>query len=481
MGSVERARVLRALRANGRHATSFQLLEPGFSYWFDPEVADSVVGYVRYGRYRVVGGVPVVPDAALPASTRRFLADTAAAGHRAIFFSADQAFIEAMGPGTDSLLIGQQPEWEPGRYHTVGRDRRTVRAQVARAANKGVRVRILRGQVPDEQRVRALVSRWLTTRRMSAMRFMVDLHLFLAPEERRYYLAERHGRLVGLLVAIPVLARDGWFFEDLVRDPDAPNGTMELLVDAALRDVADASYATLGLAPLAGVSSEPGPHRLLRRILTGSYHRLGALYGFPGLRAFKDRFRPDRWAPQYLVSVDGRVGPGALVAVLRAFAGGGLLAFGWHTAGRLAARISLRAWAVALAAIAALLLPWTAVLAQADGRRWFGDPSVQWAWVAFDLAMAAGLGALAGLVARRHPLAPQLARFLGGAAGTDAVLTAVQVIHLHQAVTGWAAVFVAAGAAGPLLAALLLLTMATVAPIPPRGPPDPALSVADDA
>ena len=42
--------------------------------------------------------------------------------------------------------------------------------------------------------------------------------------------------------------------EDVLRSPEAPNGTVELLIDAAMRALHEAGsrFVTLGLAPLAG-------------------------------------------------------------------------------------------------------------------------------------------------------------------------------------------------------------------------------------
>ena len=59
---------------------------------------------------------------------------------------------------------------------------------------------------------------------------------------------------MGFAGVVPVYARRGRFIEDLLRAPEAPNGTSELLVDAAMREAASdgVRYVTLGLAPLAG-------------------------------------------------------------------------------------------------------------------------------------------------------------------------------------------------------------------------------------
>ena len=83
----------------------------------------------------------------------------------------------------------------------------------------------------------------------------------------------------------PVFARQGWLLQHIIRDPRAPNGSTELLVDAAMRAAVEEGqrYVTLGLAPLSG---EVGPWLRVAR-LWGA-----ALFDFEGLRAFKAKLRP---------------------------------------------------------------------------------------------------------------------------------------------------------------------------------------------
>ena len=70
-GEDERQRVLALLKRHGWNATSFQILEPGFRYWFGggerseatgggaPREIDCCVGYVDTGRAWVAAGSPV--------------------------------------------------------------------------------------------------------------------------------------------------------------------------------------------------------------------------------------------------------------------------------------------------------------------------------------------------------------------------------------------------------------------------------------
>lgn len=471
---AERARVLDLLRRHGDGPTSFQVLEPGFSYWFDAEV-DAVVAYAEAFGHRVVAGHPIGPPAERLAVCRRFLADSP----RAIFFAVEADFLATLAAGGvahAALQIAEQPEWDPADYHVDGPERRGLRAQINRARNKGVRVRRVSpeelARAPGSLRaeIEAVLDRWRDARRMSMMRFMVDLAPFGFPEERRYYVAELGDLPVGFLAAVPIYRRDGWFFEDVIRVPEAPNGTAELLIHAALIDAREAgdAFVTLGMAPLAGVDAGPGPHRLLRRGLVFCRDRLGALYSFNGVRSFKARFRPRGWAPQYLVAVPGPVGVRSVHALLGAFAGGGLLRFGIDTAFHLLGKLSARTWTWALWILAGLLIPWTVLLAMADGEAWFGDTSIQAAWVVFDAGLAVALLFLARRVRQMRRSARPLAMFLAGTTMTDFLLSSVQAFHLHASVGGWRLLLVLVGISGPLLATLMLLSIASFTPIRSR-------------
>lgn len=474
---AERARALALLERFGRHGTSFQILERGNRYWFDgpAQAPTAVVAYVEAAGHRVVAGEPVCAEARLADVAARFVAETVAAGRRVCFFSVERPFVDALaaaGLDHDALQVAEQPDFVPTDYTLAGPTRRSLRQQVNRARNKGVRVRriepedIARHPGSLRAQIDRVLDRWLASRRMSVMRFMVDVEPFTLPERRRYYIAERGDEPVGFLAAIPVYGRSGWFFEDVCRVPDAPNGTAELLIHSALADARERGddYVTLGMAPLTGIDAGPGAHRRLRAFLRFCASNAGPLYDFRGVRRFKQRFRPDRWTAQYVVACPGPVRVRTFAAVLTAFADGGLVSFVGDTLGRLLSRVPPRWWARGLVALAAGLVPWTVLLALADGERWFGDRSIQAAWVVFDGVMVLALLGLARLVARARPVARRLAMLLAGATLTDVVLSTVQALHLHRAVSGWAALFVAAGLAGPLLATLYLWMIAVAAP-----------------
>ena len=435
-----RARVLSLLKRHGWNSTSFQVVEPGFDYWFDGE--DACVAYVDTGGAWVAAGGPIAPRERLAEVTARFEARAAEAGRRACFFAIETRLLEATP--LQALVLGEQPVWDPRRWEAGVREGRHLREQLRRARAKGVLVRevaapeLLASGSPVRAGVDGLMGRWLESRRMAPMGFLVQLSPYARAEERRSFVAEREGQVVGFLSAAPVYARAGWFVQHLLRDRQAPNGTVELLVDALMHTVAGegCGYVTLGLAPLAG--AVPRSLRLVRR--------LGKpLYDFEGLRAFKSRLRPQAWDPIHLARRASA--PGLWLSVydsLRAFAGGSLVRFGVAS---LLTRPLLLVWLLAV-----LLVPWTVLLALPVTASHFPSRAVQGAWVLFDIGLTVGLFSL---VRRWRPgLALLLASLITG----DACLTLAEALLYNlpraQGLGDWLVMGVAVLA--PSLAAVLL-------------------------
>ncbi|MEP6654012.1 MAG: DUF2156 domain-containing protein [Myxococcales bacterium] len=448
------ARVLDLVRRHGWNATSYQILQPGFEYFFVGD--DACVGYVDTGRAWVAAGAPLCdPDQFRPV-VDAFLAAARSRGRRASFFGTEARFASQVP--LRSLLIGEQAVWEPSLWpQTVARVR-SLREQLRRARSKGVRVRtaspheLSQPGSPTGIAVTELVRRWRDRHELAPMGFLVDFDPLAARADHRLYLAEVDGgkarapggaegapRLVGLLVAAPIFARRGWLLQAVIRAPDAPNGTAELLVDEAMRAAArgDDELVTLGLAPLAGGVASP----LRWARAAGS-----VLFDFHGLRSFKAKLRPVSWEVVYLSFSRAQGVLPTLLDVLTAFARGRLLRFGVQTL--------LRGPAVLVRLLTVALVPWTAALAAAPAGRWFPHPAVKWAWVAFDLLLITGMVSLW----RGRRWRDWLAGLLLMAVGADAALTTVEALtwNLPRLSGATESVVVATAVLAPLLAFAVL-------------------------
>ena len=394
----------------GWNSTSFQTLEPGFLYWFAPDNS-AVVAYVDTGRAWVAAGEPMAAAEQLPHVVDAFIAAARKNLRRVVFFATEER-LKACTP-LAATQIGEQPVWRPDSWGQTVQRSRSLREQLRRARAKGITVRAVNAAEmtalgSTQRAVADLIDHWRAARPMAPMGFLVQVEPFDQTSARRIFLAENQaGTLMGFAGVIPVYARNGWFIENLLRRADAPNGTAELLVDAAMHAAAadGSAYLTLGLAPLAGAV-----HGWLRAAQVWG----AGLYDFRGLRAFKGKFRPQRWDPIFISRPPDQNLLLTLFDVLSAFTPRGMLRFAFDTL--------LRGPAVALRILALLLIPWTAGLYALDTARWFPTPAVQTFWVGFDIVLTACLFILG------WRWRPTLATVLAVAITCDALTTLAEAV-----------------------------------------------------
>ena len=452
-------RAIGLLEQFGHTATAFQVLAPGMCHWFTTDaasnppdtnihqqLADSVltdardlgmVGYVDTGAAWVVAGEPIAARDDTINVAEAFVNYAHSQKKRVAFFATEGAL--SASPRFRRVLIGEQPTWNPVEWPAILARNRSLREQLRRARAKGVCVRTVTGSefvgVRDE--LTRLVKRWLAARPMASMHFLVELEPFVHLEARQLFVAERDGAVIAFLSCAPVSARNGWLFEHLLRDPKAPNGSAELLVDHAMRSFAaeGVTWTTLGLAPLAGpVAGWLRATRTLAR----------PFFNFRGLAAFKKKLGPSTWEPIYLAYPRERSSVLAMRDGLRAFAGGSLIAFGIRTV--------LRGPKPLLSALEFSLLPWTLALSLWPAVPWFPFTALKWMWVAFDV------GLLAALYLLRKKWTQQLAIGIATAVSIDTALTVAQAVtwNISRTRTALEALMVVIACSGPALAAAVL-------------------------
>jgi phosphatidylglycerol lysyltransferase len=321
--ALERAKEL--VLEYGWNSTSFQIINPGIERWF-ASGGDAVVGFVSAGDVRVVAGAPVCSEHRLAEAAAEFERDAAKQDQRVCYFAAEQR-LESIYSGSkdhSKVLLGAQPVWHPADWAGLMSKHRSLRAQFNRARNKGVTV----SEWPTERAVNnpALADclrAWLESKGLPPLHFMVEPDTLGRLANRRVFVAEQDGDVAGFIVLSPVATRNGWLFEQFPHRPGAPNGTVELMIDTAMRAMAadDNDYATLGLAPLSKRAEiEPFENPLWLRIVLAWMRKHGQrFYNFNGLDAFKSKLQPERWEPVFAIANEPQFSAGTLYSIARAF------------------------------------------------------------------------------------------------------------------------------------------------------------------
>lgn len=327
ISSAERARSI--VLTHGWNSTSFQIVNPGIDRWFSHE-GDAVIGYVTANRMRIVVGAPVCDERRLQDISAEFEEEASRAGERVCYFGAE-ARLESIYKGSPThtrFLLGAQPIWLLSEWPEIVSADRSLRAQLNRARNKGLTVSewpISRADRHPE--LSECLQEWLATKGLPPLHFMVESDTLARLDGRRVFVAEQSGAVQGFVVLSPVAKRRGWLFEQFPHRPGAPNGTVETMIDTAMRKLATDGfeYATLGLSPLStrsnvGYSDDPLWLRLLLAWLRKHARRF---YNFDGLDHFKAKLRPVRWEPVFAVSNEPRVSFRTIYAITSAFSGNG--------------------------------------------------------------------------------------------------------------------------------------------------------------
>jgi phosphatidylglycerol lysyltransferase len=325
----ERLRQARELvLRHGWNATAYQIINPGIELWFS-SAHDAVIGFVRAHNTLVVAGAPICAQERLADVATEFEQSAYRDGKRVCYFGAE-ARLDSLyrDAATHSMvLLGAQPVWSPLNWPKIVSRHTSLRAQFNRARNKSVSVSEWpSSQAAGRQALHSCLQEWLATRGLPPMHFLIEPQTLERLADRRIFVAEQKGRVVGFLVASPVPQRNGWLIEQIIRGHGAPNGTAELMIDAAIRAMAEeeSEYVTLGLSPLsrrAMISQEENP-LWLRWLLSWARAHGRRFYNFDGLDAFKTKFQPELWEPVFAIFNAPHFSPLALYAIAEAFTKG---------------------------------------------------------------------------------------------------------------------------------------------------------------
>jgi phosphatidylglycerol lysyltransferase len=324
--------LLRLQTLYGYNPHSLVSIAPGALVWSTPEI-DGAIIYGEFGRVWLAAGDPLAPLEDMAELARQFAALAKRKNRMVAFVPTSSEFAHAVAP-RDFVAVkcGASPYFDLQNWNPRGDCAKKMRAGVNQARRAGVEIEMISKDVDAalKKETAQLCLRWLNTHRAATtFGWLVALDPFLHSQHKKYFAARIDGRLVGFLAASPIPKRKAWYLEDVLREPDAPNGTSTLLVFEAFAKLKaeGATLATLGTTPLTteGPDDLRGGHPMVLRTLDMASRHLGGFYNFEGLHRFKARFVPSWWESEYILSQRGvTIPPRVGHAIVRALVPGGL-------------------------------------------------------------------------------------------------------------------------------------------------------------
>jgi phosphatidylglycerol lysyltransferase len=267
------------------------------------DARDALVMYAVQGRSWIAMGDPVGPDREVPGLIRRFLERADDYGGIPVFYEVGPEHLHHYtDAGLTFVRVGEDARVNLATFTLDGGRGSRFRQALRRLERERASFRVIppsavAGLLPEFARVS---EDWLRHKATAEKGF--SLGFFDEAYMARFPVAvvERDGRVLAF-ANIWAGADGGELSVDLMRfGADAPKGVMESLLVSVMRWGKSQGYRwfSLGMAPLSGLGRAAAAPLWNR--LAGFVYRHGeAVYGFRGLRAFKEHFEPV-WAPRYL-------------------------------------------------------------------------------------------------------------------------------------------------------------------------------------
>ena len=264
--------------------------------------------YQLRGTSWIVMGDPIGEPAAWPALLWRIRDLADAAQGRLLLYQISAPVLDlAIGMGLHIVKYGEEAVVDLPDLRLETPRLRSLRKAERAAARRGLTFRVVpAAAVPvilDE--LRAISDDWLAAKGQSEKGFSLGR---FDPEYLAHFdiaVAMVEDRIVAFANLWLTANREAASIDLMRHRDDAPHGTMDFLFVHLLQWARERGFATftLGIAPLSGIDGRrlaPAWARAAALI----FHHGERLYGFRGLRAYKEKFSP-RWEPRYIAGPRG--------------------------------------------------------------------------------------------------------------------------------------------------------------------------------
>ena len=285
--------------------------------------------YAATRTFAIAAGNPLCPADQYSSQIQTFEETQSLCGRKVSFFGIDEECARSCAAQYRHAHIGSEPWWNLALWQSRQEANKPVRNSLQAARRQGCEAREVSpentGMLWQCDNVR---SRWLQTKHLPPLHFVAETALCVGG--KRLFVVECAENVLAYSIASPIWSGVNsnpaeYRIEHFVRSPDAPNGTMELLICYVAETLAKEGITRMSLhfAPFSrkAPSGLPLATRSLamERYLQAMERFGGHWYNARGLERFKAKFLPDVWKPLYCSFSREQPPMRVLVALAEAF------------------------------------------------------------------------------------------------------------------------------------------------------------------
>lgn len=291
----------------------------------------SFIMFRRRGRRWIAMGEPVGRADERAGLIRAFAEAADARDAEPVFYAVHADSLDVFADqGFMPRKVGETALIDVADYSLAGTAKQNLRTARNKAEREGCAFEVREGPHPPDvlEACRAVSDQWLARHKGSEKAFSLGRFDADWLSGQTLALVRQGGQIIAFANLWTTPDRSTLMVDLMRFRTDAPRAVMEYLFVEVIGWAKAQGYRSfdLGMAPLAGLANGRGAP-VLSRLGAFVFENGEGLYGFQGLRRFKDKFQP-RWAPVYLAAPPSVLAPTALIDVALLTSGGlrGLLA-----------------------------------------------------------------------------------------------------------------------------------------------------------
>ncbi|KAJ0162751.1 Aspartate--tRNA ligase, cytoplasmic [Colletotrichum tanaceti] len=274
---------LEELIANYGDATNTSWLDERFEIW--RHGSGAAVGYVKQGKFAMITGDPLCDrgqyEEVIPAFVEFVTKELKLTPVWMLVSNKVQEILgRRIGWRTMSCTVEQRADAD---QHTTPEGRAARRVK-----REGIKVHELKLDDDFMRRADQSIEAWKEKRKGKKQVHLTEIRPWVDRAHRRYFAAEKDGKVLCMVVLARLAPRHGWQIKWALDFPDAPNGTIEVLVEYALSCIS--GPVTFGV----GVSDRfvPGEHLhgVRAKFLSKTYAGIVKSLGLGKKAEFRDKF-----------------------------------------------------------------------------------------------------------------------------------------------------------------------------------------------
>ncbi|QPH12034.1 hypothetical protein C2857_004063 [Epichloe festucae Fl1] len=272
------------LIANYGDASNTSWLDERFQIWRHPTGA--AIGYVKQEKFAMVTGDPLC-DASqykdVCSAFVKFVLSELKLTPVWMLVSYEIQKILAQQMGWRTLSCTEEQRVDANKHHNINGGGPKAR----RVEREGVKIHEVKPDADFKKRADEAITSWKANRKGKQVH-LTEVRPWVDPEHRRYYAAEKDGKVLAMVVLAKLSPKHGWQVKWALDFPGSVNGAIEVLVEYALSTVT--GQVTFGV----GVSEKMTPgehlHGIRAKFLATTYASIVDSLGLRRKAGFRNKF-----------------------------------------------------------------------------------------------------------------------------------------------------------------------------------------------